>query len=153
MIQRIQTLYLIGCVLCVAIATFGLDLFHISGTNNYVINAFGTYKVEHLESISAFPSYLASVFLLTAFTIAIFLYKNLKKQFRLVQIAGFVYAACLLGLIAYFFLFSGIPNEEKPTLHISSGFYIFFAGFSLIFLAQKSIKKDIQLLDSLNRLR
>jgi glucan phosphoethanolaminetransferase (alkaline phosphatase superfamily) len=153
MIQRIQTLYLFGCVLFIAIAAFGFNLFHITGSKNYAINTFGTYEVESAEQITAFPSYLIAVFLITAFSFCIFLFKKLKKQFRLVKIAGLVYAASLIAIVIYFFMFPGISGETKSTIELSTGFYIFFAGFSFVLLAQKSIKKDIQLLDSLNRLR
>lgn len=136
MIQRIQTLYL----LLSAGVSVGLTfVFHLWITNDGV-TVFAKSDILYL-----------SLFLSSALLsfITVFMFKNRKLQFvlgRLNIILNFI----LLGLFVYQLLIS--PGES----HISEkGVGIFIPIFSIVFLvlANKAIKKDEDLVKSVNRLR
>jgi len=135
-IQRIQTIYL----LISAVISGGLIfVFHLWVTENDTL----VFAKDNMIYLLLF---LASALLSL---ISIFKYKNRQSQFvlgRLNIILNFI----LLGLFVYQLLIS--PGES----HISEkGVGIFMPIFSIVFLvlANKAIKKDEDLVKSVDRLR
>jgi len=136
MLQRIQTVYL----LIAAVLSGGLIfVFHLWTTDTDVL-------VYAKDNVSYFAMFLGSAALSL---ISLFGYKNRKSQFvmnRLNIILNFI----LLGLFVYQLLIT--PGES----HISEkGVGIFIPIFSIVFLvlANKAIKKDEDLVKSVDRLR
>jgi len=136
MLQRIQTVYL----LIAAVLSGGLIfVFHLWITDTDVL-------VYAKDNISYFAMFLGSAALSL---ISLFGYKNRKSQFvmnRLNIILNFI----LLGLFVYQLLIT--PGES----HISEkGVGIFIPIFAIVFLvlANKAIKKDEDLVKSVDRLR
>lgn len=136
MLQRIQTVYL----LVSAIISGGLIfVFYLWTTENDV----PVYAKDNLTYLLLF---LGSALLSL---VSIFRYKNRRSQIvlgRLNIILNFI----LLGLFVYQLLMS--PGES----HISEkGVGIFMPIFSIVFLvlANKAIKKDEDLVKSVDRLR
>ena len=136
MLQRIQTVYL----LIAAIFAGGLIfVFHLWTTANDV----PVYAKDDIL-------YLAMFFGSSALSlISIFNYKNRKFQFvlgRLNIILNFI----LLGLFLYLLLMT--PGESEIS---EKGVGIFIPIFSIVFLvlANKAIKKDEDLVKSVDRLR
>ena len=136
MLQRIQTIYL----LISAIISGGLIfVFHLWTTENEV----PVFAKDHLIYLLLF---LGSAFLSL---ISIFKYKNRQSQFvmgRLNIILNFI----LLGLFVYRLLIA--PGESQIS---EKGVGIFMPIFSIVFLvlANKAIKKDEDLVKSVDRLR
>lgn len=136
MLQRIQTLYL----LMSAIVSAGLIfVFHLWVTKDEV----EVYAVDNFLYLGLF---LASALL--SF-ISIFSFKNRKSQFvlgRLNMILNFI----LLGLFVYQSL-----NLSGETIVSEKGIGIFLPIISIVFLAlaNKAIKKDEDLVKSVDRLR
>ena len=137
MIQRIQTIYL----LIVAGISAGLTfLFNLWVTIEEVV-------VFAIDEIVYFPMFMASAILAL---IAIFMFKNRKFQFvlgRLNIILNFI----LLGLFVYRSL--SISGETSDVSE--KGIGILLPIFSIVFLvlANKAIKKDEDLVKSVDRLR
>ena len=136
MLQRIQTVYL----LIAAIFSCGLIfVFHLwTNTSDVMVYA----KDEMLYLAMFFGSAALSL-------ISIFNYKNRKFQFvlgRLNIILNFI----LLGLFVYQLLMA--PGESQIS---EKGVGIFIPIFSIVFLvlANKAIKKDEDLVKSVDRLR
>jgi len=137
MIQRIQTIYL----LLTAIISGGLIFVFNLWVTNEGINVYA--KDEMLYFIMFLSSAALAI-------ISIFIYKNRKSQFvlgRLNIILNFI----LLGLFVYRIL--STPGEA---LNVSeNGVGIILPIFSIVFLvlANKAIKKDEDLVKSVDRLR
>ena len=136
MIQRIQTIYL----LISAVISGGLIfVFHLWTTENDV-------PVFAKDNMTYLLFFLGSALLSI---ISIFKYKKRQTQFvlgRLNIILNFI----LLGLFVYLLLIS--PGESQIS---EKGVGIFIPIFSIVFLvlANKAIKKDEDLVKSVNRLR
>ena len=136
MIQRIQTIYL----LISAIISGGLIfVFHLWTTENDM-------PVFAKDNLTYLLLFLGSALLSI---ISIFKYKKRQTQFvlgRLNIILNFI----LLGLFVYLLLIS--PGESQIS---EKGVGIFIPIFSIVFLvlANKAIKKDEDLVKSVNRLR
>ncbi|MFC4720778.1 DUF4293 domain-containing protein [Geojedonia litorea] len=136
MLQRIQTVYLLISALFSAGLIF---VFHLWTTENELL----VYAKDNLTYLILFlGSALLSV-------ISIFSYTNRQTQFvlgRLNIILNFI----LLGLFVYQLLIS--PGESQIS---EKGVGIFIPIFSIVFLvlANKAIKKDEDLVKSVDRLR
>ncbi len=136
MLQRIQTIYL----LLAAITSAGLIfVLHLWVTNNDVV----VYAKDNMLFLGFF---LASAMLSI---VSIFKYKNRKSQFmlgRLNMILNFI----LLG----FFVYQSL-NISGETAVSEKGIGMFLPIVSIVFLAlaNKAIKKDEDLVKSVDRLR
>ena len=136
MIQRIQTVYL----LLASIVSAGLIfVFHLWTTKENV-------RLFAQGELLYFSMFLGSGFLSL---ISIFMFKNRKSQFvlgRLNIILNFI----LLGLLVYQSL-----NLSGETTISEKGIGMLLPIFSIVFLAlaNKAIKKDEDLVKSVDRLR
>lgn len=136
MIQRIQSLYLIIVAILTGVLPFFFNLWiHVDGTEVFANN-------EMLISIAFYVSAVLAIWALVQF-------KNRKTQFvinRLNMILNFF----LLGLFVYRSL-----NLSGETLVSEKGIGMLIPVFSIIFLAlaNKAIKKDEDLVKSVDRLR
>ena len=78
-------------------------------------------------------------------------YKNLKKQFRLARLGFFIY---LLGLVSILVLGSiGFFAPAAVSIQLGIGYYICVVGLPFSYFAFKGVKKDKEILESLDRLR
>ncbi|MGO4918113.1 DUF4293 domain-containing protein [Maribacter spongiicola] len=136
MIQRIQSLYLIIVAILTGVLPFFFNLWiHVDGTEVFANN-------EMLISITFYVSTVLAIWALVQF-------KNRKTQFvinRLNMILNFF----LLGFFVYRSL-----NLSGETLVSEKGIGMLIPVFSIIFLAlaNKAIKKDEDLVKSVDRLR
>ena len=136
MIQRIQTLY---PLLAAGVSAGLIFVFHL-WTNNDDVLIFA--KDEYLYLGLFLSSALLSLF-------SIFSYKNRKFQFvlgRLNIILNFI----LLGFFVYQLL---IPPGESNISEKGVGIFIPILSIVLLVLANKAIKKDEDLVKSVDRLR
>jgi hypothetical protein len=137
MIQRIQTLYLL---IALVLSSGLIFVFNLWETNENVI----VYAQDVLVYFILFlTSGLLSV-------ISIFMFKNRKLQFVLGRL-NIIVNLILLGLFVYRILSS--PGE---TIDVSkNGVGVLLPVFSIVFLvlANKAIKKDENLVKSVDRLR
>ncbi|SNR46754.1 protein of unknown function [Lutibacter agarilyticus] len=144
MIQRIQTLYLLIATLLSSALVFVLNLWvDDAGVEFFAMDAFVTDNVL-LKTMSVL------FFVSAAWTlIAIFKYKNRKLQFvlgRLSVLINFI----LLGILVYFTQnLSGEINVSEKGI----GLLIPVFTIVLVVLANKAIKKDEELVKSVDRLR
>lgn len=153
MIQRIQSIYL----LLVAILNgllFVLPLNEmVSGSHILRLSINGLYDITEKENIlvaDLFPLLaIVSVSILLS-VIAIFLYKNRKVQMRIA-----IYNSALgLGttFLTLFYAYQ-ISTTNETELGFSIGLLIPITGSILSFLAFKAIKKDDDLVKSVDRIR
>jgi len=136
MIQRIQSIYL----LLVAVIA-GLGLYSPLWTNNKNIEVKGFDNVYILALF---------VFVIVLSVVSLFLFKNRKLQFVLGRI-NILINILLLSVFGYYALnFSGeiVVVSEKEI-----GLIIPFVSIVFLFMANKAIKKDEDLVKSVDRLR
>ena len=135
MLQRIQTLYL----LIVLIISSGL----IFAFNLWTIDEVEVYAIDNILAFSLFM--LSGVLALAS----IFMFKNRKSQFVLGRL-NIILNFFLLGFFVYRSL-----NLSGETLVSEKGIGMFLPVLSIVFLvlANKAIKKDEDLVKSVDRLR
>lgn len=136
MIQRIQTIYLL---ISAGISAGLIFVFHLWKTNEDVL----VYAQDNVFYLGLFL--LSAILSLTS----IFRYKNRKSQFvlgRLNIILNFI----LLGIFVYQSL-----NLSGETEVSEKGIGVLLPVFSIVFLvlANKAIKRDEDLVKSVDRLR
>jgi len=144
MIQRIQTLYL----LCAALFSSGLIFVFSLWTekSTKVISALDLINETSLLLKTIFFSYLLSAILSI---VAIFLFKNRQLQFvvgRINMLINFY----LLGVLIYVSL---TVSGEAQVSEKGIGLFIPIMVIVLLALANKAIKKDEDLVKSVDRLR
>jgi hypothetical protein len=136
MIQRIQTIYLL---LAAGVSAGLIFVFHLWTNNDDVL----IYAKDEYVYLGLF---LGSALLSL---VSIFSYKNRKFQFvlgRLNIILNFI----LLGFFVYQLL---IPPGESNISEKGVGIFIPILSIVLLVLANKAIKKDEDLVKSVDRLR
>ena len=135
MIQRIQTVYLIITAIISGLLPFRLPLWTEEGNSIYAQQTL----------------WIAIVFLAVAILalIAVFLYKNRKNQFVLNRL-NLILNLFLLGFFVYRSL-----NLSGEAAVSEKGIGMLIPIFSIVFLAlaNKAIKKDEDLVKSVDRLR
>lgn len=158
MIQRIQTVYLLLALLCGAL-TFFLPYAHFLEGDLKVAEyaAFGVFNVQsdivEMASPYDFPAWVLAVLSTLLPLIAVFLYKKRPVQYRIARLAfltNLAYAVYLFfaAEAAAEMLFNG-----EITIFYHVGFYLPVAALPLCFLAVRGIKKDEDLVKSLDRIR
>lgn len=144
MIQRVQSLYLLLATLISAVGIFVFSLWTAEdGSEYFAMDAFSTGNTM-LMAITCmfFVSALLTLF-------AIFQFKDRKKQFVMGRLA-ILDNLILLGFLIYVTqnLSGEITVSEKGI-----GLLIPIITIVLVFLANKAIKKDEELVKSVDRLR
>jgi hypothetical protein len=158
MIQRIQTIYLLLISILIALVPFFyLALFKIDGE---LIYTYSIYKIVPQDGgdIIIPGNWIPQIVLLSAILIVsiitLFKYKNRKLQLK-------------LGTLNYLFMATFIISTYLSVMNISSllelgeevktiyyvGFYLPIAAITFQFLANRAIKKDEELVKSVERLR
>lgn len=164
MLQRIQTIYLLLATICSVLMLF-FPIFQIvvvdTTGNQSMSSSFGAYGV-HGDTTSAMPLYLIFVFSAMLSIIAIFLYKNRKKQLLICRLnLLFQIVVAISFLLVYFFGLNYISSTytdlgyltNNVRITIGLGYYLLFLGIPFLLLAIRGIRADEALLKSLDRLR
>ena len=154
MVQRVQSLYWLGAAICLSFLNFGLNLFELKTNKSiYEFDLFSLTeivngKVVHAEFKFHFI-FTITIFILIG--VAIFSFKNLKRQLKLSQTISFF---TLIFFIEITVLgFGGLLLDNAKSIVPSLGYYLLPIILMLNFLAQKGVKKDKILLDSVDRIR
>ena len=154
MIQRIQTLYLLVAALLVAALFFvpfaeftGKDgayyLFNISGIN--VTGSNGSTNLDH-----AWPVLVLACFSLIMVVLSIFLFKKRITQIRI----SYISISLLFGLKALMYYYTwNCNNVPIGGLHSKTYAALPLIAAILVFLAIRNIKKDENLVKSIDRIR
>lgn len=154
MIQRIQTLYLLGAAILLVFLFF-IPFSSFTSDNEqqlFVLNVFGLFDSTKIENpvFRVWPLFLLLSITLLFTLISIFLYKKRLSQLRLC-IVNIVLNAGILGLMYYFVHSIDKKLEMEPSYSLT--FFFPVLSVLLIYLAIKGITKDEKLIRSLDRLR
>lgn len=141
MIQRIQSVYLLLGALCLASLGFFDSVWQNQAAETFV------WFVPAVAIVGA-----ATV--LTAL-IAIFLYKNRKKQVKVVVASQVMAVGFMVILYGALFMAGDFELLKEAGADISELLILLLpiVGYILFYLARRSIQRDIDLVKSMDRLR
>lgn len=154
MIQRIQSVYLALAAILVSLSLFlPLFGFNTSGAEFFSIDAYSVTNLNSGQTTDAAGRIgLLILIPLTVLTIlfTLFQYANRKRQ---LGFGNFLYLL-LAGIIAYLMFFTEWNRpEEMESMSWGYGYFGPIAALPFVFLANRGIKKDEELVKSLDRLR
>jgi hypothetical protein len=143
MIQRIQTVYLLLASIISGVLIFVFNLWKSISKN--------IFALDFLDNESFLLRVIPVLFLISAILafVAIFLFKDRKLQFVIGRLTILV-NLILLGLLIYVSL--TLPGEAAVS-EKGIGMFIPILAILLVVLANKAIKKDEDLVKSVDRLR
>lgn len=147
MIQRIQTVFLFlsavfaGILFFAPIASFGL------GNEIVSLTVFG---IEN--QTGALPLLILTILMLVVPFVTIFMFKKREVQLKLSSLNVFLNAV-FCGLIFLFYVDKIQEYLSAETIAYAFGTYIPLINMVLSILAMRWIKKDIELIKSIDRLR
>jgi hypothetical protein len=141
MIQRIQTLYWSVAILLVIV------VFLISNVIEFQIKG----EVSSVKSSFIFIV-LSLIFILSA-VLSILNFKKIKKQLQFAKLTIIFSLFLAVYLVLIKFVGHNIYGFEISTIKLDVGFYLILVTIPLSFLAYSGVKRDKNLLDSLDRLR
>lgn len=155
MLQRIQTIYiLLFCVVMFLAAFCPFASVVCQNEAIYILHPTGWQSQSSLEGFNTYPffaSYLVSI------SFAILMLVNYKKRSKQLRYGKICYFFVLLSVVIMFLeLSNGLENLEivnNDIVQYLSSMYLLVASLPIIFLANRAIKKDDNLVKSLDRLR
>lgn len=155
MIQRIQTVFLFlatifaGILFFTPIAAFGhgddLMKLTILGVQNQI-------DAQYFSGVYTLPLLLVSILIVAVPLITIFMYKKRELQLKLSSL-NILLNAALCGLIFLYYSSNIQKTIAAETVSYMFGTYIPLINMVLSVLAMRWIKKDIDLIKSVDRLR
>ncbi len=157
MIQRIQSVYLLLATICYVVAFF-IDFASVEGLSTALSFGLlsGTEIGEYAFTGNLFLNYgmFVNGLLCGLSATTIFLFKNRKSQFKMAYLA---FGIALLYLILIFMGLDKVKlafaGETDVKLVYKAGTYLPVAAIAFLILAHRSIKKDEELVKSIDRLR
>jgi hypothetical protein len=148
MIQRVQTLFLLGIVL-LSLLLFFFPFEHINvGDTKYFLNLMPGCLKNMVKPFIYIPIALNGVIILLSLY-TIFKFKKRKKQIKFTQLI-MVLSGLLIGNL---FTFNFLKTEEAFSVNYRIVAFIPAINFVLAFLARYFIKKDEDLVKSADRIR
>lgn len=157
MIQRIQSAYLLILMILLSVVTCGVELFAFTNDEvRHSFSAFGitTYDKAHkVIETQSMPIFIGLIALIMLAFLCLMAFKNLARQMKLGRTVFFIYLLFVITLVVLAMSGASMVPEGEWKRELGLGFYLFVAGFPFSFLANTGIKRDKNLLDSLNRLR
>ncbi|MDQ3050964.1 MAG: DUF4293 domain-containing protein [Bacteroidota bacterium] len=159
MIQRIQTLFLLGVVI-LSIALFFIPLSEKSvtdvttgETSKYTMLLADVSKADGPAApvvvATNYPVLIVNLLLMVMSLYTIFIFKNRTAQIRLCMLGGLL-AAVQLILIFYY---SDAMGPVSITAHYLPGVYLVAAQVFLLLAARRFIRKDDMMVKAANRIR
>ena len=159
MLQRIQTIYILILTVLLFIAPFfSFTQFNLEEGNILFLATGMKGDITILDSFE-FPNYVITGYLVSV-SFSILMLVNYKKRSRQMRYGKLLYLIISITfcymLIESYNLKNLIDSLENvvfvgQTYHI--GFFLLVSSFPFLFLANRSIKKDEDLVKSLDRLR
>jgi amino acid transporter len=158
MIQRIQSIYLLLVMILLSIVTFGTEIFSfLSDDTSYVFSSYGVHAYDlnsgTLSTSNSYPFFLSLSGLILLAFLTLMSYKNLNRQLKLARITFYIYLLLVIALLIFSAVGGKFVAEGIVKRELGLGYFLFIAGLPFAFLANIGIKRDKNLIDSLNRLR
>ena len=158
MLQRIQTIYII--FFCAGMFTASFLPFASIVLENKITYDFYPTGWESQSSLEGFKVYPFYSGYLVAVAFGILMLVNFKKRQKQLRYGVISYFFVLITLVYMFLEVSsseeillGRENSSLQSINYSLSMYLLVACLPIIFLANRAIKKDQNLVSSLDRLR
>lgn len=166
MIQRIQSVYLLLAFLCMVLLLF-FPVFSVEATSesgdvvlHAVVDQNGVSgsKLENGD----FPLYIVYIALALFSAASIILYKKRPRQLMITRINLILHLLLVVGIYLFYYLGAGLVEEgvskltgeeARVVFYMEVGFFILIPSLAFILLAIRGIKRDENLVKSLDRLR
>ena len=158
MLQRIQTIYII--LFCAVLFTASFLPFAsivLEGKSTYSFYPTGWESKSSLEGFKVYPFYSGY---LVAVAFGILMLVNFKKRQKQLRYGMLSYFFVLITLVYMFLEVSNAEeflldneNNSLQSINYTYSMYLLVASLPIIFLANRAIKKDEKLVNSLDRLR
>lgn len=155
MIQRIQTLYLLGIVALMVAALFTPLAYFVAGTEVYELFAF-SLKPKGATEAGQSTMYMGIIVALATLLplVTIFLYKNRMLQIRLCAVELVLLAGAEIFMAIYYYLSNRMFSMmEFHTQGFRIAIIFPIVALILDYLALRAIFKDEMLVRSLDRIR
>lgn len=154
MIQRKQSLYLLISSLLLGISIVFPFMIYTHPTAEIILQAFAISDSQSLLFTPTTPLYtlgVAIVLSAIASFSTIFMYKNRKRQIQIIRYSFILKVAILaiIGYLSYIILHNEIELDAKPGI----GLLLIVICLVADWLAYKGIKKDEDLIRSIDRIR
>lgn len=158
MIQRIQTLFLLG------VAVISVALFYVPLSEKLVIDAVSSSQTKQVLYVSnlmndasdtvtvtqsSMPLLLVNLLVLAASVFIIFQFKNRLVQLKLCMLTGLF--TIVLMILAFYY--SEEMGSADTRAHYLAGIYLIAAQVFLLLAARRAIRKDEMLVRSADRIR
>lgn len=134
---------------------FPLAAFYVTETEYFVLDGFGLHDVNG-ETISLSANYGLPVLVAISAALLVFAmlsYKDRSKQLKMIRLAYLIMAALLVGIFFLIRMNADAAGLETYELKYGIAYFLPIVAILLSFLASRSIKKDEELVRSLDRLR
>ncbi len=156
MIQRIQSVYLFIAVLALgSMLVFPIAAFNLDTPDFFVLDAFGLKNsTGEAVDVPANWSVVISVVITGVLLLfALIKYTNRNLQLKVLRWSYLLLIGILLGL--YFLIKKNAEATGLESIDMQYGpsYFMPVVAILLVFLAQRGIKKDEELVKSLDRLR
>ena len=152
MLQRVQTIYLLLVIVALTSALFFPFATLVHEKSVVQLGAFGLNPANS-DFSTRIPLFAGVFSILGTSIVSIGFYKKRKRQLLLGKIN---YLLILISLVFIFleidFIHNQINNNEQLPIY-GIGTYLIVCTLPLVFLANRAIKKDENLIKSLDRLR
>jgi len=150
MIQRIQSLYLLLAGIIQIIFATGTYFTYKLQDDLYSVTGSGTFNSAGDKTSGDMKTLILGIGIAILALMSIFLFKNRKQQMKLSRIGGLLTIAEIVFIVISYFNTKDIAEGG-----FKFGYVIFIlpASTLLFFLAAKSIKKDDELIKSVDRIR
>ena len=150
MLQRIQTIYLILAGICTSLTLyFSFATYSISGKLvSFTSQGFSPFG----KNIENFPLYIVIIISSILIALSIISFKKRKRQIFL-NTANYMVVLALIVLI--FINFKNFEPTQDENIEISYGVGMFLPIVTLVllFMANRAVKKDEELIKSMDRIR
>jgi hypothetical protein len=153
MFQRVQSVFLAAALLLVAASFFIPFGTFTDGINPVDLRSYGpkTAGGEYLTSPSSYYVYIVFTLVIAANAAALFLYKNRTLQLRLLKFTFLLFALAFVLLSLYindgWGAFPGRSFQPGISLFLPIG------GIFFNYMAARGVKKDDELVRSVDRIR
>ena len=158
MLQRIQTIYIIlFCAVMFTASFLPFASIVLENKTTYDFYPTGWESQSSLEGFKVYPFYSGY---LVAVAFGILMLVNFKKRKKQLRYGVISYFFVLITLVYMFLEVSsseeillGRENSSLQSINYTLSMYLLVASLPIIFLANRAIKKDQNLVSSLDRLR
>lgn len=160
MIQRIQSVFLGISIVILTYFSIGASIISYEGNDiSYTLHSnkliASTTGLPNAETHTQF--YFLGAIVLALWSIFVLLsFRNLKKQLSYARLGAFGFLAYIIIIFSSYFIGTSITDNPTVTVSFSSfrlGSYLLIVGYICYLLAISKIKKDRDLIASVDRIR